>query len=86
MDAFLCRVPSAFTQPAVASIMIMTSDPGSAEIDPIYTECVTFLQRGLIKARRGRKRSKCAPAYTIALNCGYSSIVTEVTVVFYNYY
>lgn len=42
----------------VASIMIMMTDPGSAERDPIYTECVIFLRRGLTKERRGKKRSK----------------------------
>lgn len=42
----------------VASIMIMMTDPGSADIDPIYTERLTFLRGGLMKERRGKKRSK----------------------------
>lgn len=65
----------------VASIMIMTTEPGSAEIDPLYTERVTFLQRGVMKVRGTKKRSKWA----FAFNCDYFLIISKVTVVLYNY-
>lgn len=66
---------------AVASIMVMTTDPGSAEIDPVYTERLTFFFER--RPHAGAKREEEVKD-TLVLNCGYSHITTEVIVAQYD--